>query len=141
MKKMMYFICAATIALGAANCGGGANSGTPTGIQKSIYDQFQKGNYEKAITLWFANLDSDDNGKAGKAGEKEQAVKAFAAKAKDSLEKKGGLKSYEITNETISEDGMKAKVSAKLTYGNGTDETENSDFVKKDGKWKIKALK
>jgi len=80
------------------------------------------------------NLDSDDSlDKEGKA----EMIKAFAEKAESSTEAKGGLKSFEIMEENISEDGLTAAVSVKLVYGNGTEDSDKLNFVKEDGKWKL----
>ena len=134
MKKIMYSLFAAIIALFAVSCGGGGNS--PADIQKSIYSQFQKGNYEKGVDIWFDNLDGDDSAQMG--GEKAQMVKAFAEKTKEGMEKKGGIKSFEIVEENISEDGESAIVTTKVVYGDGSEDMEKAKFVKVDGKWKLK---
>ena len=138
MKKIFSFLAVATFAFFAVNCGGGSSSGggsnAPAGITKSIYSQMQKGNYVKAVEVMMNNLDSDDSlDKEGKA----EMIKAFAEKAESSTEAKGGLKSFEIMEENISEDGLTAAVSVKLVYGNGTEDTDKLNFVKEDGKWKL----
>jgi hypothetical protein len=59
----------------------------------------------------------------------------FKEKAGKAIEKKGGIKKFEVVEETISEDGKTAKVTMKYEYGNGTSETESNDFILVDGKW------
>jgi len=133
----MYFICAATIALFAANCSGGGSS-TPSGVVKSFYSKVQKGDYEGALAEMYNNAiatATDEQKASVKDGDKEKQIKALAAKAKAAVEMKGGMKSYEVTDETISEDGQSATVSIKLVYGDGTNETEKMNCIKKDGKW------
>ena len=63
--------------------------------------------------------------------------KSFTEKAKQSTEAKGGVKSFEVVEEKISEDGLSATVSTKVVYGNGTESTEQSKYVKKDNVWKL----
>jgi hypothetical protein len=133
MKNVKCFFIATTLALFTVSCGSDGNS--PAGIEKAMYTQLQKGNYEKAVEILFDNL---DNGKEDvNTDEKAEAIKAFAGKAKKSDEAKGGIKSFEIIEEKISEDGNSATVETKITYGNGTEDTNTSKYVKKDGKWKV----
>jgi hypothetical protein len=95
----------------------------------------QKGNYEKAIEILFKDADSSSS-KATSSDEGEEYFQAFAEKAKATADKKGGIKDFEITKEAISEDGLKATVSVKIAYGDGTTDDEDINFVKKDGVWK-----
>ncbi|GHT49234.1 hypothetical protein AGMMS49982_02260 [Bacteroidia bacterium] len=132
MKRTMSLVVAAiAMVFGATSCGGAE---TPATIEKGIYAQFQKGDFEKGMELYFANLDN-----AGKQTPEEvaQAVKGFADKAKQTFEAKEGLKSYEVLEEVITEDGESARVSGKLTYGDGSEQEQKSQYVKKDGVWKI----
>ena len=136
MKKVFSFLAVATCAFFMTNCGGGGGGNTPASIQKSIYTQMQKGNYEKAVEIMIENLDSEKT-LSTKDAEGVEMLKAFTEKAKESAEAKGGLKSFEITGEEVSEDGLSTTVSAKLVYGNGKEETETTKYVQKDGKWKL----
>lgn len=130
MKKVVYFLLATVVVLFIVNCGGTPN--TPAGIEKAMYSQLKKGNYEKAIEILFDNL--EDKAET-KDLAKEQMIKGFAEKAKQSFDEKGGIKSFEIVKETISEDGEHATVESKMVYGKGEEETQKSNYVKKDGKW------
>ncbi|MDR1881911.1 MAG: DUF4878 domain-containing protein [Prevotella sp.] len=136
MHKITSILAVAAIALFAASCGGGSNS--PAGIEKAIYSQMQKGNYEKAVEILYDNLDND---KTSTAEEKAQSATSFAGKAKQSAEAKGGVKNFEILEETFAEDGASATVKSKIVYGNGSDETQTTKYVKKDGAWKISLAK
>ena len=130
----MRFFLVGIIALVAVNCGGSAGT-TPAGIEKSIYSQFQKGNYEKGMELYFNNM-------AGAETEKQdEMIKALAEKAKQSFEAKGGIKDFEVIEETIDESGEKAVVVSKITYGDGTEKQETNKYVKVDGQWKIASMK
>ncbi|MDR0835526.1 MAG: DUF4878 domain-containing protein [Tannerella sp.] len=136
MKKVMYFLVSAAMILAVSSCGGGSSS--PSSIEKSIYSQFQKGNYEKGIEIYFDNISGDDDaGKPKSADETKEAVKAFAGKVKQSIDAKGGIKKFEIVEEKIAEDGKTATVASKITYGDGSGDEQSTKYVKQDGKWKI----
>ena len=135
MKKIFSVLAVVAIAFFTANCGGGSGGGNnPASIEKSIYTQMQKGNFEKAVEIMLENLDSD---KIPSAEEKAQFLTTFTKKAKQSFDAKGGIKSFEILGEEISEDGLKATVTSKIVFGNGEEETNKSKYVKVDGKWKF----
>jgi predicted metal-dependent phosphoesterase TrpH len=127
----MNFLVITAIALFAVSCGGGSN--TPAGIEKAVYSQLKSGNYEKAVEILFDNLDGTDEATKDKA----QSVAAFAEKVKESSEEHGGIKDFEILEEKISDDGETATVKTKVIFGNGSENTETNEYVKKDGKWKL----
>jgi len=56
-------------------------------------------------------------------------------KAGKELEKKGGLKSFEVLSEEIAEDGNSAVVKFKQVFGNGEESEDEQKMVKVDGKW------
>lgn len=133
MKKLLNLMAFIAIALLVSNCGGN-EAKTPATLEKSFYTELQKGNYEKAADLIIKNLSTD---KVMTAEESAQLVKSFTEKAKQSTEAKGGVKSFEVVEEKISEDGLSATVSTKVVYGNGTESTEQSKYLKKDNVWKL----
>ena len=132
MNKIFSFLAVAVIAFFIASCGGGDN--TAAGIEKSIYSQMEKGNYEKAIEILIESIDSE---RTPSAEEKAKVLTALAEEAKQSIEAQGGIKSFEITGEDISEDGLVAIVTSKIVYGGGKEEFNKSKYVNKDGKWKL----
>ncbi|MDH6354517.1 PBP1b-binding outer membrane lipoprotein LpoB [Dysgonomonas sp. PH5-45] len=134
MKKVFNFLAIAVIALLFASC----SDNSPAGIEKAIYNQMQKGDFEKAVETMISNMDGYDKDNDKSAEEKAQVIAAFAAKAKQGAEAKGGIKSFEIVNEDIAEDGLTATVSTKVIYGDGSEDTKDTSYIKKDGKWKIK---
>lgn len=75
----------------------------------------------------------------------EETKKMFTAllteKGSKQIEEKGGIQSYEVVEETISEDGKTAQVKIDIKYGNGTNEVETFDLVLVDGEWKLKLNK
>ena len=134
MRKLMRFFLVGVIALAAVNCGGSGT--TPASIEKSIYSQFQKGNYEKGIKLYFENLAD-----AGAMGKQDEMISAFAEKAKESFDAKGGIKDFEIIEERIDDSGEKAVVVSRITYGDGTEKEESNKYIKVDEQWKIAGMK
>jgi len=136
MKKIFSFLTMAAIVFFVTNCGGKTGSGSngPASIEKAIHTQMQKGNYTKAVEIMIDNLDGE---KTPTAEEKAEFIAMFSEKAAQSNEAKGGIKSFEIISEDISEDGLSATVSTKFVYGNGEESTETSKYAKRDGKWKL----
>ena len=132
MKNLVKFFLVGIIAVTAVNCGGSAGN-SPASIEKAIYSQFQKGNDEAGIKIYF------ENSTAEKTEKQDEMIKAFAEKQKESIEAKGGIKSFEIIEETIDESGETAIVVTKITYGDGTDKEEKNKYTKVEGKWKINA--
>lgn len=128
MKKLVGIFLVGIIAVAAMSCGGPS---TPSDIQKAIYKQFQKGNYEEGVTVFFDNSTGTDT------ENRSEGIKAFAQKAKEGLEKKGGIKDFEIMEEKIDETGEAAVVTSKIIYGDGSEKQEKSKYKKVDGKWKI----
>jgi hypothetical protein len=136
MKKLVSLVSLSVVALLFVMTSCGSKQDTPSGIVKAIYGQLQKGNYENAIEIMFENA-SNKNEKTD-AKQIKESVKAFAAKAKESMDEKGGVSSFEIVNETIAEDGKSAQVTVKTTYGDGSTDEETNKFVKnEDGKWEM----
>jgi hypothetical protein len=138
MKKVsvVLLLCAMAMTLSLTSCGGGGGGGkSPADIEKGLWKLIQKGNFEKAGEYWMENSIKDDS--KGTSKEEMKAMTAmFAEKAKQSVEEKGGLKDFKIENEEISEDGMTAKVTVLLTYGDGTTDDETNKYKKIDGKWR-----
>ena len=59
-------------------------------------------------------------------------------KGTKAMEKKQGLKSYEVLSEEISEDGKSATVKMKMVYGDGSEDTQDLKLVKNDdGDWRL----
>ena len=94
----------------------------------------QAGNYEKAIKILMANLDATEKEKA------QYGALITSDKLKEDAEKKGGIQSFDVS-EKISDDGLSAVVTTKIVGKNGKTDTKTSNYVKKDGVWKISAKK
>lgn len=55
------------------------------------------------------------------------------------IQSKGGISDIEITNEQVS--GETATVASVVKYGDGTQEMENHQLVRQEGKWRIRPSK
>lgn len=64
-----------------------------------------------------------------------KAIEEQSVKIKD----KGGIKSMEVLKEEATD--STATVEMKITYGNGKTDTDKSNLVKEDGKWKLSPSK
>ncbi|MFI3261915.1 MAG: DUF4878 domain-containing protein [Rikenellaceae bacterium] len=98
----------------------------------------QKGDFEGLVDLFYMKSTGDT---AKDKEQKDQLVSMFNEKAKPEIEKKGGIKSYTIGEETISEDGESAKVKVTFEYGDGTTDDEKTNLEKVDGKWYLSMKK
>jgi hypothetical protein len=134
MKKLFVFLAVAAFMLSTGCKNSTTQTPTPSSIEKTLYDQIQKGDHEQAMTVLFDNLDTDEEERI----EKEEFIAEFSQKSRESYEAQGGLKSYEIIAEEISENGDTARVQTKMIYGDGTADTNSTEYIRKhDGTWKI----
>jgi len=129
MKKMSAIIGFAIISLMffTTSCSGPS---TPGAALKDFNYAMEKGNTDEIISML--------NGNEKEMTEEDKAkLTALFGAGKEEIAKKGGIKSIEIIEETISEDGNSAKVKAKTTFGDGTEDEGTSKLIKVDGDWKI----
>ncbi len=64
------------------------------------------------------------------------ALEPFKIKARQELDKSGGIKQVNIIEEQI--EGDRAFVRAKVTFGNNrSEDTDRIRMIKQDGKWKF----
>lgn len=102
----------------------GCKETTPSSITSDCIEYVKDGNYEAYVNTFNMN-----------AEEKAQLQEMFEKKGEETLKQYKGIESYEIIEENISEDGLKAAVKAKITYGNGETKEEKFRFVKVDDQW------
>jgi len=129
MKKMtiiLGFVLASLMVL-TTSCG---SPSTPGDTLKAFSYAMEQGNDTEVLSM----LALGDEEMSEKDREK---LVALIGSAKEEIAKKGGIESIEILEETISEDGNSAKIKAKTTYGNGTDDEGSSKLKLVDGDWKI----
>lgn len=127
MKKLMYLGLMLVAVVAMMSC----SSGGPGSALKGYVSAMQSGDYEKFVDgINFSKAEPD---KAAEA--REGFVALMKEKAGKELEKKGGLKSFEVLSEEIAEDGNSAVVKFKQVYGNGEESEDEQKMVKVDGKW------
>ncbi|MBR4842173.1 MAG: DUF4878 domain-containing protein [Bacteroidaceae bacterium] len=121
MKKILVFsvVVAAMACFVACSSSG---SGPEAVVEKAI-SAIQKGNYD-AFAATYDLSESDQKMLSGLAEEK----------ISKSLEEKGGIKSFKITDTKI--DGEEATVKVHFVYKNGSEDDETMKLKKVDGAWK-----
>lgn len=111
-----------------SQCGDKAGN-SPGATAKKFTELFADGKTDKAMEMI--------NGYSEASDEEKSKLNMFMAQAQSELEKKDGIKSVEVLEEEINEEGDEAEVKLKTTYGNGETEESEQKLVKVDGKWKI----
>ena len=130
MKKLFFSMLVAVVALTLWSCG---PANTPSAVAEEACKCMQNEDYEGYADLM--DLKKSDD---GKGVEKEQLAALLREKGSKTMEKKQGIKSYEVLSEEISEDGKSANVKMKIVYGNGDEDTQKMKLVKNDdGDWKL----
>ena len=114
------------------SCSGGGGS-SPSAVAKNFVQKIEKGDVDAAVKM----LDGADEATA----EEMEKMKAFLAEGTKQMAEKGGIKSIEVIDETINEEGNEAKVKTKIVYGDGTTDESSSNLVKKDKGWKVSMAK
>lgn len=134
MKKLtiLFGALVIVISLGLLSCGGGGAGGNAPGdvVKKSLKLIAEK-NYDKVAGLYVKK-----DGTALTDEEKTKVV-GLMTMANAELMKKEGVKSIDIVEEKISEDGKTAEVKWKITYGNGSTDEENGTLINVNGDWKM----
>ena len=98
---------------------------TPSDIAADSIEYIKAGDYESYVNTFDMSVE-----------EKQQYREMCEKKVSKGLEQKGGITSYKVVSETISEDGTEATVEMLITYGNGESETTKFKFVKDGEVWK-----
>lgn len=133
MKKMLTIVVAlcAFVLIGCS----GSSSDTPGKVVLKAYGHLQAGEYEKVSEMFWVDpaKSSPEEVEQGRA----MLTSLMQGKAAPQIAKKGGLKSYEVVEESISEDGQTAKVKVRVVYGNGKEESENVPLKLSDDGWKL----
>ena len=125
MKKMILLAAVALISLCFAAC---TNSNSPEGVTKAYLSAVQKGNYEKALDLYYSKDQKTDE-------ERQEILQMFGDKMKKTFDEVQGIASYEVGAAEISEDGNKAVVPYTLNFGDGSSKESVMKVIKVDGKW------
>ncbi len=136
MKKTMFGLIAMfAIMYAFVGCG---SANTPTGVAEATLKCIQKGDTKGYVDLIYLK----DNESGTVAEQKEQLVALLSSKMTKTIEMKQGLKSWEFVSEEISEEGDRAKVVAKLFWGDGSEDEQSFDTIKdENGKWMLNVSK
>lgn len=113
----------------------GCSDNSPKGVAEKAVSCMQAKDWKGYVDLmYFEEKEGKDIAK-----EKEEFAALLKEKGDKTIDEKGGIKSYEIISEEIAEDGNTATVKAKIVYGNGEEDKDETIKLKKDGKgnWKI----
>ncbi|MBR2017171.1 MAG: DUF4878 domain-containing protein [Prevotella sp.] len=136
MKKIFGFIAIVAMMFVAWSCGGATDS--PSAVAEKAIQCLQDRDYDGYAKLIY--LEEKDN---QSIEDQQKAIVALIADKMDKeMDKKQGISSYEVLGEEIAEDGNKAKVNLKITYGDGSTDDQRLKCLKTDdGKWMIDANK
>jgi hypothetical protein len=136
MKKIAYLMVIVVLSVFVASCA--AKKDSPADAAKNIASLFQKKNYTAIVDcIAFDENETPEN----IAAQKNLYENIFSEKAGESFDEKGGIKSYEVLEETISDDGTKASVKMQYNYGDGSSEEISNDFVRVNDKWMMEINK
>lgn len=134
MKKSILYLASCLLAVVLFTACGGGKSATPSDKAKDCIELLKNYDYETLTQdLYFA----EDVSAEEQEQTKEMLTALFNEKLKPQIESHGGIASYEIVSEEISEDGTTAVVKAVYTYGDGTTEEAKYDMVNDNGEWKL----
>ena len=132
MKKVLLFAMSLALLVVMNSCGS-EKSATPADAAKECVELMKNGDFETLVN----NLYFGDEVSAEKVEQTKNMIVAMGnEKVTKKIEKKEGITSYEVVEETIAEDGQTAKVKIKINYGNGSDEIDKYDLQLVNGEWK-----
>lgn len=129
MKKTTLFLGFIMVSLMVLTTSCGSSS-SPSGVINDYFTAMEQGDADKIIAM------VDTNGEEISDKDKEKFA-AMVGMAKEQIEQKGGIKSNEVLEEIISEDGTEASVKVKTIYGDDSEDEAVTKLVKVDGDWKI----
>lgn len=117
--------------VGLQSCGGGGIGNSPGATVKKSINLLVDKNYEKVVDMYVK--------KDGTAFTEEEKGKILGLMTMASAEitKKQGVKSLDIIEEKVSEDGKTATVKWKITYGNGETDDSDGELIKVGNDWKM----
>ncbi len=130
MKTLrLIFVILTVIAFG---CKGGGSK--PGDVYKDALLKIEDGKYEEVISMM-----AKEDGTVMTDEETEKTMGMLGI-VNATIKNKKGIKSIEILEEKLSEDGNKADIEYKVTFGNGEINEEDSELIKVDGQWKLLGL-
>lgn len=130
MKKVLFLAAAVFAMMFTVACGGGS---TPSDSAQECVELMKSGDFKALVDkIHFDESMTDEQ----QQQMKDLIVTMGNDKVSKDIEKKGGIKSHEVIEETIAEDGKTAIVKIKITYGDGSTKDEKYDLAFVDGTWK-----
>ncbi len=137
MKRLVILLAVVAMAFGISSC---SKTSTPSDTVKASYECIQAGDFEKAVKDYYYEFNAEKPADFTEEDQKQSdaMLAMLCGKAQQSMEAKGGLTSFEIGDEKISEDGLTAEVEVKCVFGNGEEETDSKELEKLNDKWYIK---
>lgn len=104
---------------------------SPSSVAETYAKALKSENYDAITKLFYVNSDN-----AEEVQQSREMIKGLLTdKVKPEIDANGGITSYEVGAETISEDGTEATVDLTFVYGNGDSEEEEVELVNVDGTW------
>ncbi len=128
MKKFLVFFAVMAVAV-LVSCSGGLK--TPSDAAKKGVECLKEKNWDGYVDLLYF---SDAIKKEDVEKTKQQYLGLLKGKMEETLDKTGGIKSYEVLSEEVKD--STAVVKMKITYGDdSTKEEEMKTRLAKDGNW------
>ena len=128
MKKLtiVLSLALASVLFFTTSCGGPS---TPGDISIKFLNSMAAGDVDAVIDIMGGTTEGASEDEVAK-------MNALVLAQQEEIEGKGGIKSVDVVEEKISEDGSKATVKLKVVYGNGDEDTQKYKYNMTDGKWK-----
>ena len=120
-KKSLLALLLMTMSFALVACG----KGPAATLEDAMY-AIAEGDQDTAIEIMPPRL---------RAAFGDDKLKQMLIEAKSGLDEKGGIDDIEVLEENVND--QKAEVKMKITYGNGTSDTETTKMIKIDDKWMI----
>lgn len=137
MKRVLTFSVMIAAMIVVASCSSSSGD-SPSKALNGYIEMLQSGDYEKFVEGFALGEDITPE-----QAEQQKAMLSglVGDKVSKEYDKRGGLKGVEFITEEISEDGNSAVVTFKMHFGDGTEQEDSQDMVKRDGKWLMDADK
>lgn len=138
MKNVMRILSVVGVFLAVmilAACSGKQSS--PKAVAEATIECMKAADVDGIIDLMYVDKEAaKEDVEAGQAMFKS----LYKDKAQKEIERRQGIKSFEIVEEKLNEAGDKADVKVKFIYGDGSEKNSTIDCEKQDGKWWLKDL-
>ncbi len=130
MKKLFFALFSAIALFMFIGC---SSPKTPGDTVLGYIEMIKDADYDKLVDEMYVK----EGASADEVAEVKSGIKSMLQdKMSKQVEKKGGIKDAVIEKEEISEDGTTASVKVKITYNDGSEESNNWDLKKSGEDWK-----